>query len=100
VIDATHYLVLSLIMLCLGLMGLMMRRSFIAVLTSIQLAFCAVILNLAAFSFRLSDLQGQALAMVVIAVAAVQAVLGFGLAVGFVRLKEASESDDADGLRG
>jgi NADH-quinone oxidoreductase subunit K len=95
VIGATHFLVLSLILLCLGLMGMMMRRSFIAVLASMQLAVSAAVLNFAAYGFRLSDLQGQTLAVVVLAAGAVQTVLGLGLAVGFVRLKEASEDDAA-----
>jgi len=99
VIGATHFLALSLILLCLGLMGMMMRRSFIAVLASMQLALSAAVLNLAAYGFRLSDLQGQTFAVVVLAAGVVQLVLGFGLAIGFVRLKEASEDAAAGGPR-
>ena len=54
-IDATHYVVLSLILFCLGLIGLMVRRNFITVLMSVELMFNAVNINLIAFSFRLGD---------------------------------------------
>ena len=54
IITATHYLVLSLILFCLGLVGVMVRRNFITVLMSLELMFNAVNLNLIAFSFRLS----------------------------------------------
>ena len=58
IITATHYLVLSLIIFCLGLVGVMVRRNFITVLMSLELMFNAVNLNLIAFSYRLDDLTG------------------------------------------
>ena len=57
-IDATHYVALSLILFCLGLVGVMMRRNFITVLMSLELMFNAVNLNLIAFSFRLGGSRG------------------------------------------
>jgi len=50
-IDATHYVALSLIMMCIGLVGVMVRRNFITVLMSLELMFNAVNLNLIAFPF-------------------------------------------------
>ena len=55
-IGATHYVALSLILMCIGLVGVMVRRNFITVLMSLELMFNAVNLNLIAFSFRLGDL--------------------------------------------
>ena len=92
-IDATHYVVLSLILFCLGLIGVMMRRNFITVLMSLELMFNAVNLNLIAFSFRLSDLAGQILAIFVITV-------GLGLIIALVRLKDTVALDEADEMRG
>ena len=99
-IDATHYIVLSLILFCLGLIGVMMRRNFITVLMSLELMFNAVNLNLIAFSFRLSDLAGQILAIFVITIAAAEAAIGLGLIIALVRLKDTVDLDEADVMRG
>ena len=99
-IDATHYVALSLILFCIGLIGVMMRRNFITVLMSLELMFNAVNLNLIAFSFRLSDLAGQVLAIFVITVAAAEAAIGLGLIIALVRLKDTVALDEADVMRG
>jgi NADH-quinone oxidoreductase subunit K len=99
-IGATHYVVLSLILFCLGLTGVMMRRNFITVLMCLELMFNAVNLNLIAFSFRLSDLAGQVLAIFVITVAAAEAAIGLGLIIALVRLKDTVDLDKADVMRG
>ena len=99
-IGATHYVVLSLILFSLGLIGVMMRRNFITVLMSLELMFNAVNLNLIAFSFRLSDLAGQVLAIFVITVAAAEAAIGLGHIIALVRLKDTVALDEADVMRG
>ena len=98
-ITATHYLVLSLMMFSLGLIGVMVRRNFITVLMSLELIFNAVNLNLIAFSFRLGDLSGQILAIFVITVAAAEAAIGLGLIIALNRLKDTVILDDANEMR-
>jgi len=100
VISATHYVVLSLVLLSLGVIGVMMRRNFITVLLSLELIFNAVNLNLIAFSYRLGDLAGQVLAIFVITVAAAEAAIGLGLIIALVRLKDTVTLDDVDVMRG
>jgi NADH-quinone oxidoreductase subunit K len=99
-ITATHYVVLSLILFSLGVIGVMMRRNFITVLMSLELIFNAVNLNLVAFSFRLGDLSGQILAIFVITVAAAEAAIGLGLIIALVRLKDTVALDEAAEMRG
>jgi len=100
IITATHYVVLSLILLCLGLVGVMVRRNFITVLMSLELMFNAVNLNLIAFSYRLDDLSGQVLAIFVITVAAAEVAIGLGLIIALVRLRDTVALDEADVMRG
>jgi NADH-quinone oxidoreductase subunit K len=100
VISATHYVVLSLVLLSLGVIGVMMRRNFITVLLSLELIFNAVNLNLIAFSYQLGDLAGQVLAIFVITVAAAEAAIGLGLIIALVRLKDTVALDDVDVMRG
>ena len=99
-ISATHYVVLSLVLLSLGVIGVMLRRNFITVLLSLELIFNAVNLNLFAFSFRLGDLAGQVLAIFVITVAAAEAAIGLGLIIALVRLKDTVALDEVDEMRG
>ncbi len=99
-ISAEPYVALSLILFCLGLIGLMVRRNFITVLMSVELMFNAVNINLIAFSFRLGDLAGQVLAIFVITVAAAEAAIGLGLIIALVRLKDTVTLDEADEMRG
>lgn len=98
-ISAEPYVALSLILLCLGLVGVMVRRNFITVLMSLELMFNAVNLNLIAFSFRLGDLAGQVLAIFVIAIAAAEAAIGLGLIIALVRLKDTIALDEANVMR-
>ncbi|PWB76677.1 MAG: NADH-quinone oxidoreductase subunit NuoK [Holophagae bacterium] len=98
-ITATHYLLLSLILFSLGVIGVMMRRNFITVLMSLELIFNAVNLNLVAFSYRLGDLAGQILAIFVITIAAAEAAIGLGLIIALVRLKDTVALDEASEMR-
>ena len=98
-ISAEPYVALSLVLLCLGLVGVMVRRNFITVLMSLELMFNAVNLNLIAFSFRLGDLAGQILAIFVITIAAAEAAIGLGLIIALVRLRDTVSLDEADLMR-
>ena len=99
-IGVMHYLVLSVILFSLGVIGVMMRRNFITVLMSLELIFNAVNLNLIAFSFQLGDLSGQILAIFVITVAAAEAAIGLGLIIALVRLKSTVALDRANEMGG
>lgn len=99
-ISTEPFVALSLILFCLGLIGLMVRRNFITVLMSVELMFNAVNINLIAFSFRLGDLAGQVLAIFVITVAAAEAAIGLGLIIALVRLKDTVDLDQAKVMEG
>ncbi len=98
-IGATHYMVLSLILFVIGVIGVLVRRNFITVLMSLELVFNAVNLNLIAFSYRLGDLTGQVLAVFVITIAAAEAAIGLGLIIALMRLKRTVALDDASEMR-
>lgn len=99
-ISPTNYVVLSLILLVLGVIGVLMRRNFITVLMSLELIFNAVNLNLIAFSYHLGDLAGQILAVFVITVAAAEAAIGLGLIIALVRLKDTVTLDEVNEMGG
>ena len=99
-ITATHYVLLSLALLTLGVIGVVVRRNFITVLMSLELMFNAVNINLIAFSFRLGDLSGQVLAIFVITIAAAEAAIGLGLIIALVRLKDTVALEEVDEMGG
>lgn len=99
-IGTTHYLVLSALLFVIGLLGIVTRRNMIVVLMSIELVLNSVNLNLVAFSYQLSDLTGQIVAIFTIAVAAGEAAVGLGILVALYRLRGTTELDQASELRG
>lgn len=100
VITTNHYLVLSLLLFTIGLVGIATRRNMITVLMSIELILNSVNLNLIAFSYQHSDLTGQIFAIFTITVAAGEAAVGLGILIAFFRLRETTNLDAATELKG
>lgn len=99
-ITTTHYLVLSFLLFTIGLVGIASRRNMITVLMSIELILNSVNINLIAFSYQLSDLTGQIFAIFTITVAAGEAAVGLGILIAFFRLRETTQLDAAEELKG
>jgi NADH:ubiquinone oxidoreductase subunit K len=77
----THYLILSAILFCLGMFGLLTRRNAVGVLMSIELMFNAANINFVAFSRYITPaiLTGQVFAIFVITIAAAEAAVGLAV---------------------
>ena len=99
-ITTNHYLVLSLLLFTIGLVGVATRRNMITVLMSIELILNSVNLNLIAFSYQHSDLTGQIFAIFTITVAAGEAAVGLGILIALFRLRETTDLDGATELKG
>ncbi len=95
-ITTSHYLVLSLIVFTVGVVGVLTRRNVIIVFMSIELMLNAVNLNLVAFSDRLQDLAGQVFSVFVITVAAAEAAVGLGIVIALYRNRETVNVDEID----
>jgi NADH-quinone oxidoreductase subunit K len=89
VIGAGHYLIVSGILFCLGLTGVMLRRNMIVMLMSIELMLNAVNIAFVTFSAFNQNIDGQIMVLFVIAVAAAEASVGLAIAVTlFKKFKE------------
>jgi NADH-quinone oxidoreductase subunit K len=99
-ITTTHYLVLSLVLFTLGIVGMIVRRNFITVLMSVELILNAANLNFIAFSRQLGGLTGQVFAVFVITIAAAEAAIGLGIIVALVRLKQTTSLDQVSEMEG
>jgi NADH-quinone oxidoreductase subunit K len=84
-----HYLVLSAILFCFGMIGVLLRRNAIVLLMSIELMLNAVNLSFVAFSRYLGQQEGQIMVFFVMTIAAAEAAVGLALAVAiFKRFQE------------
>ncbi|MEV0962690.1 MULTISPECIES: NADH-quinone oxidoreductase subunit NuoK [unclassified Streptomyces] len=85
--------VLSVLLFCTGLYGVLARRNAILVLMSVELMLNAVNLNLVAFDVWLRDAlhSGQALTLFTIAIAAAE--IGIGLAIVLMVYRNRGTSD-------
>ena len=99
-ITTTHYLLLSLVLFTLGVVGMVVRRNFITVLMCVELILNAANINFLAFSHQRGDLTGQIFAVFVIAVAAAEAAIGLGIIIALVRLKHTTNLDTLNELEG
>jgi NAD(P)H-quinone oxidoreductase subunit 4L len=80
-IGLSHYLALSAVVFCIGVYGMLTRRSAIAVLMAIELMFNAVNITLVAFGRYVTPetVTGQVVAAFTIAVAAAEATVALAI---------------------
>jgi len=100
VITTTHYLMLSLVLFTLGVVGMVVRRNFITVLMCVELILNAANINFIAFSRQLGQLTGQVFAVFVITIAAAEAAIGLGIIIALVRLKQTVALDQVNVMKG
>ena len=98
-ITPAHYTILSATLFMIGVIGVLVRRNIIIILMSIELILNAVNINLVAYSNQWQNLSGQVFAVFVIAVAAAEAAVGFGIILAFYRNKETVNIDEMNVLR-
>jgi len=94
------YLIVAAILFGVGALGVMMRRSPLIVLLSLEIMLNAGNLTLIAFARQLGDLDGQIFALAVMAVAAAEVAIGLGLIVAMARRRLVLDVDQASALRG
>ncbi|MGG3888512.1 NADH-quinone oxidoreductase subunit NuoK [Metabacillus fastidiosus] len=95
------YLILALILFCIGLYGALTKRNTVIVLISIELMLNAVNINLVAFSkFGIvSNITGQVFTLFTISVAAAEAAVGLAILFAFYRNRKTVNIDEMDQLK-
>ncbi len=101
-IPLSWFLILSSILFCIGLFGVMARKNAVAMLMGIELMLNAVNINLIAFWRYLYAPQISALAFVAIvfAAAAAEAAVGLALIISVYRRRETIIAAELDTLKG
>lgn len=94
------YIFLGAVLFAIGLVGFLSRRNLIIVFLSTEIMFQGVLINLVAFGRYHRQIDGQAMAMFLLVVAAVEAALAMGLVVLLFRRKNTLDAEAWRTLRG
>ena len=97
-----HFQLLSAAIFCIGLYGVLARRSAVLVLMSIELMLNAVNLQLVAFGAfsGFGTSTGQVIAVFVITIAAAEVGLALAIVMRLFRSRGAVNLDEIDVMRG
>src|SRR3954462_1021282 len=89
-----HYLIVSGILFCLGLLGVIVRRNLLIIYMSLELMLNAANLALVAFSRFTNNLDSQVFVFFVITVAAAEVSVGLALIVALYRKRQSAHVED------
>ena len=98
--DVAWYIAVSGILFGIGALGVLLRRSPLIILLSLEIMLNACNLALIGFSRQIGEADGQIFALVVMAVAASEVVVGLGLIVALSRSSVDLDVDKLTELRG
>jgi NADH-quinone oxidoreductase subunit K len=79
VVAVQYYLLLSAVVFCIGLFGILVRQNALMLLMSVELMLNAANINLVAFSFYHGNLTGQIFSLFTTALAAAEVAIGIGI---------------------
>ena len=99
-VPMSAYLMLSVALLVLGLLGVVRRRNPLLLLLSVELMLNAGNVALIGFSRMWNDPSGQVFALVVMVVAAAEVVIGLGLVVAVFRTRMNLDVDEMSSMKG
>jgi len=81
IITAEHYLILSIMLFVIGIIGILLRRNVLLILLSLELVFNATSVAFVAFSTLHGNLDGQVIVLFTMAVAAAEVTIALAITV-------------------
>jgi len=93
-VTLNHYLFVSALLFCLGLLGVIVRRNLLVIYMSLELMLNAANLALVAFSRFTNNLDSQVFVFFVITVAAAEVSVGLALIVALYRKRQSAHVED------
>jgi len=98
-IGLSHYLILAAMLFAVGTLGVLTRRNILIIFLSIELMLNAVNLAFVSASRFLHNMDGQAIAFFVIAVAAAEAAVGLSILIAIYRARGTLNIDEVNIMR-
>jgi len=99
-VQTEAYIVLSMVLFTLGMMGVLLRRNAIIVFMSVELMLNSANLALVAFSRQWNEADGQMFVFFVMTVAAAEVAVGLALIVAIFRTKKSINIDELHLMEG
>ncbi len=100
-LNINHFLILSLLLFCIGLSGIFInRKNIISLLMSIELMLLSVNINFVAFSSFLQDMVGQIFAIFILTVAGAEAAIGLAILVIYFHNRRNIEIENISSMHG
>src|SRR5882724_10949070 len=98
-ITLQHYLMVSVLLFAVGLLGVIVRRNLLVIYMCIELMLNAANLALVAFSRFTNNLDGQVFVFFIITVAAAEVSVGLALIVALYRKRQTAHVEDLTTMR-
>lgn len=99
-ITLNHYIVLSIILFTIGVIGVIRRKNLLMIILSTEVMLNAVNLFLIATSYYYSDMKGQIVAFFIIAIAACEVAIGIALMMLWYKKTKSVEVSSLTSLKG
>jgi NADH:ubiquinone oxidoreductase subunit K len=96
----SQFILLSAILFCIGVYGVIARKNAVLVLMSIELILNSVNINLLAFALRNGSADGHTFALYIIAVAAAEVGVGLAMVLLIYRNRRSIGLDELSEMRG
>ena len=93
------YLILAAVLFGIGTFGVLVRRNPLVMFMCIELMLNAVNLSFVALALSLDDINGQAVVLFVMVVAAAEVVIGLAIILTIFRTRNSASVDEASLLR-
>jgi len=95
-----QFLLLSSVLFCIGVYGVLARRNGVLVLMSIELILNAVNINLVAMGAFTGNVAGEVFALFVIAIAAAEVGVGLAIVLLIYRNRKSIDLSQVDLMKG
>ncbi|WP_372474253.1 NADH-quinone oxidoreductase subunit NuoK [Capnocytophaga sp. ARDL2] len=100
ILGIERYIILSVLLFCIGIFGILYRRNAIVMFMSIEIMLNAANLLLVAFSNYHQDATGQVFVFFTMAVAAAEVAIGLAILVAIYRNIGSIDIDNLKNLKG
>lgn len=89
-----HYLALSALLFCLGLIGIAVRKNILIIFMCVEVLMNSVNLSFIALARYYNKMDGHVVAIFVMAIAAVEAAIGLGIVITLFRNRQSVKTSD------
>ncbi|MFC3847389.1 NADH-quinone oxidoreductase subunit NuoK [Helicobacter baculiformis] len=99
-IGLPHYLVFAALLFCVGLAGMLRRKNILMLFFSTEIMLNAINVAFVAIGHSLQDINGQIVALFMIAIAAGEVAVGLGLVILWFKKHKSLDIDTLNRMKG